>query len=65
MGYINVRIIYMHILVTGGAGFIGSSVTKLLLDKGHDVTVVDNLAHGHKDSIDPRAIFHQSEDPNT
>lgn len=47
----------MKILVTGGAGFIGSAVSKLLLDQDHQVTVVDNLSHGQKDSIDPRATF--------
>lgn len=47
----------MKILVTGGAGFIGSITTKYLLDKGYDVIVYDSLVKGHKDSIDPRAIF--------
>ncbi|MBI4058872.1 UDP-glucose 4-epimerase GalE [Candidatus Microgenomates bacterium] len=49
----------MKILVTGGAGFIGSWTTKLLLDAGHEVTVVDNLSRGHQESIDSRAIFYQ------
>lgn len=47
----------MKILVTGGAGFIGSRVTKLLLDQGYTVTVVDNLSHGHKEAVDPRVSF--------
>ncbi len=47
----------MKIFVTGGAGFIGSHVTKLLLDAGHSVTVFDNLSNGHQDSVDSRATF--------
>ncbi len=47
----------MKILVTGGAGFIGSAVCKLLLDQNHQVTIIDNLSHGHKASIDPRVTF--------
>ena len=45
----------MKILVTGGAGFIGSHVTRLLLDAGHQVAVLDNLSHGYKESVDSRA----------
>lgn len=51
----------MKILVTGGAGFIGSHVTKLLLDQEHDVTVVDNLSSGHQDAVDTRAKFIKSD----
>lgn len=43
------------ILVTGGAGFIGAHVTKLLLDSGHKVVVVDNLSQGKKENVDSRA----------
>ena len=45
----------MNVLVTGGAGFIGSHVTKLLLENDHQVAVVDNLSRGKKESVDPRA----------
>lgn len=47
----------MKLLVTGGAGFIGSHVSKLLLDQGHEVTIIDNLSHGNQASIDKRAVF--------
>lgn len=51
----------MKVLVTGGAGFIGSHTQRLLLNQGHAVTVVDNLIHGHKDAIDSRATFIQAD----
>ena len=47
----------MKILVTGGAGYIGSFMVKALLDKGDDVTVFDNLSRGHESAIDKRANF--------
>ena len=47
----------MKILVTGGAGYIGSICTEQLLDAGHTVAVFDNLAEGHRDAVDPRAAF--------
>ncbi|MDO8618919.1 MAG: UDP-glucose 4-epimerase GalE [Candidatus Daviesbacteria bacterium] len=47
----------MKILVTGGAGFIGSHINKLLLDAGHQVVVVDNLSKGHQELVDTRAEF--------
>ncbi len=47
----------MTVLVTGGAGYIGSVTTELLLDKGHSVVVYDNLVKGHTKAVDPRATF--------
>lgn len=41
----------MSILVTGGAGYIGSNTVAELLEKGYDVVVVDNLELGHKESL--------------
>jgi len=46
-----------RILITGGAGYIGSACTELLLDRGHTVTVFDSLATGHRAAVDPRAQF--------
>lgn len=47
----------MHVLVTGGAGYIGSIVTEALLRDGHAVTVYDNLSRGHQDAVVPPAGF--------
>src|SRR3954469_19736326 len=41
------------ILVTGGAGYIGSHTTQALLDRGYDVTVVDDLSRGYKHNVAP------------
>jgi UDP-glucose 4-epimerase len=41
----------MKLLITGGAGYIGSVMTTLLLEQGHEITVLDNLSHGHKDAV--------------
>ncbi len=43
----------MKALVTGGAGFIGSNIVKLLLEQNHDVTVLDNLLSGYQENLDP------------
>ncbi len=45
----------MKILVTGGAGFIGSVVTEQLVAEGHDVVALDNLKYGFRDAVPPRA----------
>ena len=47
----------MRILVTGGAGYIGSVMTDVLIDASHDVTVFDNLSRGYRDAVSDRATF--------
>lgn len=49
----------MAILVTGGAGYIGSVTVERLTTKDHHVVVLDDLAHGHRESIDPDIPFYQ------
>jgi UDP-glucose 4-epimerase len=47
----------MKILVTGGAGYIGGTLTRLLLSQGHAVTVYDNLCHSKRLAVDAKAEF--------
>lgn len=49
----------MKVLVSGGAGYIGSHAVVQLLDKQYDVVVVDNLSTGHQWAVDKRASFYQ------
>lgn len=48
----------MSILITGGAGFIGSHVTDFFIQKGYDVVIVDNLSSGKNCNINPKAKFY-------
>ena len=50
--------VFRHALVTGGAGFIGSRLVRRLLDRGLEVSVLDNFSVGERDAIDPRAQVH-------
>ena len=48
----------LSILVSGGAGFIGSHVVDALVDAGHHVVIVDNMATGRRENVHPRATLH-------
>lgn len=54
----------MRILVTGGAGYIGSTTAALLLQTGHEVTVYDNLSRGHLAAVPKAARFVQGDISN-
>ena len=47
----------MRVLVTGGAGYIGSGVVEQLVEAGHSAVVYDSLYKGHRDAVHPRAEF--------
>ncbi|MBU3664813.1 MAG: UDP-glucose 4-epimerase GalE [Chthoniobacterales bacterium] len=51
----------MRILVTGGAGYIGSICVEEMLNRGHEVAVLDNLTEGHRAAVDPRATFYHAD----
>lgn len=51
----------MNILVTGGAGFIGSHLADGLIEKGHRVVVVDNLSTGCRENISDEAVFYETD----
>ncbi len=49
----------MKILVTGGAGFIGSNLADRFIAEGHEVAIIDNLVTGRRSNINPGASFHE------
>lgn len=51
----------MKVLVTGGAGYIGSITTEQLINSGYEVVVFDNLFQGHKNAVHPQATFIQGD----
>ena len=46
-----------NILVTGGAGFMGSHLADYLIEKGHEVTILDDLSGGLEENVNPKAKF--------
>ncbi len=51
----------MRVMVTGGAGYIGSVITRRLLQRGHDVTVYDDLFRGHRGAVAAGAAFERGD----
>lgn len=51
----------MKLLVTGGAGYVGSVCVEQLIEDGHTVTVIDNLSEGHREAVDDRAEFFEGD----
>lgn len=49
----------MKILVTGGAGFIGSHLVEAYVDGGHDVAILDDLSTGKRENLNPKATFYE------
>ncbi len=50
-----------HVLVTGGAGFIGSHIADAYVERGYRVSIVDNLSTGSRRNVNPRAEFHEAD----
>ncbi len=51
----------MRVLVTGGAGYIGSHTVRRLQKKGHEVVILDNLSRGHIESVPKDAVFEKAD----
>ena len=49
----------MKVLITGGAGYIGSSLSYYLLDRKNQVTIIDNLSTGNSNLIPKKALFYK------
>jgi len=51
----------MKIIVTGGAGFIGSHAVDALIESGHEILVIDNLSSGRRENVRKGAAFHEAD----
>ena len=51
----------MKLLVTGGAGYIGGTVATILMQAGHEVTILDNLCHSKRSEVPAGAAFVQAD----
>ena len=51
----------MAVLVTGGAGYIGSVTVDLLRNRGESVVVLDNLSRGHRAAVNSNVIFYEGD----
>ena len=49
------------ILVTGGAGFIGSTITDILVDRGDEVVIIDNFKTGKREYVNPKATLYEAD----
>ncbi len=49
------------VVVTGGAGFIGSNLVDALLERGYEVHVIDNLVAGKRENVSPKAVLHETD----
>lgn len=56
-----IPVLIMKVLVTGGAGYIGSVAVDALIAAGHEVAVFDNLYMGHRDAVNPEATFFEAD----
>ncbi|HEY9583987.1 MAG TPA: NAD-dependent epimerase/dehydratase family protein [Candidatus Paceibacterota bacterium] len=51
----------VKVVVTGGAGFIGSHIADALIAEGYEVHIIDNLSAGKMENINPKAVFHKKD----
>ncbi len=49
------------VVVTGGAGFIGSNLASALIERGYEVHIIDNLSGGKRENVNPEAVFHEKD----